>query len=116
MNDASEGAPVAIALSASFRAVLPPDVLTLVSSPGVSVYVGATSGEAERLYEELQGLISPALGVHYLSKQVMHDLDGLDLDGPLPADLAVETVGGSSLRRYIIDMARREYLSIRQTY
>jgi FMN-dependent oxidoreductase (nitrilotriacetate monooxygenase family) len=84
--------------------------------PGVSVYVGATSAEAERLYEELQGLISPALGVHYLSKQVMHDLDGLDLDGKLPADLAVETVGGSSLRRYIIDMARREDLSIRQTY
>ena len=91
-----------------------PDQMKIL--PGVSVYVGETAAEAERLYEVLQGLISPALGVHYLSKQLMHDLDGLDLDGPLPADIAVETVGGSSLRRYIIDMARRDTLSIRQTY
>ncbi len=68
------------------------------------------------LYDELQALISPALGVHYLSKQVSHDLEGLDLDSPLPPDIATETVGGSSLRRYIIDMARRDNLTIRQTY
>jgi len=84
--------------------------------PGVSVYVGPAAADAERLYEELQGLISPALGVHYLSKQLAHDLGGMDLDGPLPDGIAAETVGGSSLRRYIIDMARREGLTIRQTY
>ena len=43
---ASEGAPVAITQSVSFHAVLPPDVLTLVSAPGVSVYVGASSSTA----------------------------------------------------------------------
>jgi alkanesulfonate monooxygenase len=91
-----------------------PDQMKIL--PGVSVYVGQTAEDAERLYETLQGLISPALGVHYLSKQVERDLEDLDLDGPLPADLASETVGGSSLRRYIIDMARRDNLTIRQTY
>ena len=30
--------------------------------------------------------------------------------------MAPETLGGSSLRRYIIDMARRDNLTIRQTY
>jgi len=30
--------------------------------------------------------------------------------------MAPETLGGSSLRRYIIDMARRDSLTIRQTY
>ncbi len=84
--------------------------------PGVSVFTGRSAAEADALYAELQELISPALGVHYLSKQVAHELGGLDLDGPLPDDLAAETLGGSSLRRYIIEMARRERLSIRQTY
>jgi alkanesulfonate monooxygenase len=92
----------------------PPDTLKIL--PGVSVFVGRTAAEAEELYEELQSLISPALGVHYLSKMLVHDLEGLPLDGPLPSDLAPETLGGSSLRRYIIDMAKRDSLSIRQTY
>jgi len=91
-----------------------PDTLKIL--PGVSVFVGRTSTEAEELYEELQSLISPALGVHYLSKMLVHDLEGQPLDGPLPDDLAEETLGGSSLRRYILDMAKRDSLTIRQTY
>ncbi len=91
-----------------------PDTLKIL--PGVSTFVGRTAAEAEELYEELQSLISPPLGVHYLSKMLVHDLEGLPLDGPLPTNLAPETLGGSSLRRYIIDMARRDNLSIRQTY
>jgi alkanesulfonate monooxygenase len=91
-----------------------PDDLKIL--PGVSVFVGRTSAEAEELYEELQSLISPALGVHYLSKMLVHDLDGLPLDGPLPTDLPEETLGGSSLRRYILDMAKRDKLTLRETY
>jgi N-acetyl-S-(2-succino)cysteine monooxygenase len=91
-----------------------PDELKIL--PGVSIYVAPTAAEAEEFYEELQSLISPVLGVHYLSKMLVHDLDGLPLDGPLPADLPEETLGGSSLRRYILDMARRDNLTIRQTY
>jgi FMN-dependent oxidoreductase (nitrilotriacetate monooxygenase family) len=91
-----------------------PDTLKIL--PGVSIFVGRTAAEAEEFYEELQSLISPALGVHYLSKMLARDLEGLPLDGPLPADLAPETLGGSSLRRYIIDMARRDGLSIRRAY
>ena len=91
-----------------------PDHLKIL--PGVSIYVGRTAAEAEEFYEELQSLISPPLGVHYLSKMLVHDLDGLPLDGPLPDNLPEETLGGSSLRRYILDMARRDGLTIRQTY
>ena len=91
-----------------------PDHLKIL--PGVSIYVGRTSAEAEEFYEELQSLISPALGVHYLSKMLVQDLGNLPLDGPLPDDLPEETVGGSSLRRYILDMARRDKLTLRQTY
>jgi FMN-dependent oxidoreductase (nitrilotriacetate monooxygenase family) len=67
--------------------------------PGVSVFVGRTAVEAEELYEELQSLISPALGVHYLSKMLVQDLDGLPVDAPVP-EVETEVLGGSSLRRY----------------
>jgi FMN-dependent oxidoreductase (nitrilotriacetate monooxygenase family) len=83
--------------------------------PGVSVFVGRTAVEAEELYEELQSLISPALGVHYLSKMLVQDLDGLPVDAPVP-EVETEVLGGSSLRRYIVDMIRRDRLTIRQTY
>jgi alkanesulfonate monooxygenase len=83
--------------------------------PGVSVFVGRTAAEAEELFQELQSLISPALGVHYLSKMLVHDLSGLPVDGPVPK-VADEVVGGSSLRRYIVDMMRRDRLTIRETY
>ena len=88
---------------------------TLRILPGISVFVGRTAAEADELFEELQALISPALGVHYLSKMLVHDLNGLPIDGPVP-DVADEVIGGSSLRRYIVDMMRREKLTIRQTY
>ncbi len=91
-----------------------PDALKIL--PGVSIFVGPTTAEAERLYEELQSLISPALGVHYLSKQLTCDLTGCDVDGPVPADIPMEVVGGSSLRRYMLDMIRREGLTVRQAY
>ena len=91
----------------------PPETLKIL--PGVSIFVGRTATEAEDLYQELQALIAPVLGVHYLSKMVTRDLADLPIDGPLP-ELDPEVIGGSSLRRYIIEMARRDHLTIRQTY
>jgi FMN-dependent oxidoreductase (nitrilotriacetate monooxygenase family) len=83
--------------------------------PGISVFVGRTAAEADALFAELQALISPELGVHYLSKMVNRDLSGFPLDGPMP-EMPPEQVGGTSLRTYIILMAQREDLTIRQTY
>ncbi|WP_232477440.1 LLM class flavin-dependent oxidoreductase [Roseomonas sp. KE0001] len=83
--------------------------------PGVSVFVGRTAAEADELYEELAALITPALGVHYLSKIVTRDLSGYPVDGPLP-EVAAEVIGGSSTRTLAIEMARQENLTIRQLY
>ena len=91
-----------------------PDTLKIL--PGVSIFAGPTTAAAEQLYEELQSLISPTLGVHYLSKQLTCDLTGCDVDAPVPADIPAEVVGGSSLRRYMLDMIRREALTVRQAY
>ena len=90
-----------------------PEALRFI--PGVSVFVGRSAAEADELYDELASLITPALGVHYLSKIVTKDLSGYPLDGPLP-ELAAEVVGGSSTRTLAIEMARAEKLTIRQLY
>ncbi|MBR0654570.1 LLM class flavin-dependent oxidoreductase [Plastoroseomonas arctica] len=91
-----------------------PDELKFI--PGVSIFVGRSSAEADDLYDELNALISPDLGVHYLSKILHYDLSGHPLDGPLPADIPETVVGGSSTRTFTIQMARRKALTIRQTY
>ncbi|MBR0645341.1 LLM class flavin-dependent oxidoreductase [Roseomonas hellenica] len=90
-----------------------PDALRIL--PGCTIYVGRSEAEAEELYEELQALIVPSLGVAYLSKFCEADLSGYPLDGPLP-DLSAEVAGVASYRQAIAEMARRDVLTIRQTY
>jgi alkanesulfonate monooxygenase SsuD/methylene tetrahydromethanopterin reductase-like flavin-dependent oxidoreductase (luciferase family) len=82
--------------------------------PGAVVYAGRTAAEAEEKFEELQSLITPTIGVHNLSHYVSMDLSKYPIDGPFP-DLS-EAVGGTSRRYAIAELAKRENLTIRQTY
>jgi FMN-dependent oxidoreductase (nitrilotriacetate monooxygenase family) len=90
-----------------------PDSLRIM--PGAAIYVGRTSAEADELYEELQALIAPELGVPYLSKLVEEDLSGYPLDGPMP-ELSSESLGIASFRNTIVELAKRDKLTVRQTY
>ena len=90
----------------------PPEALRIL--PALSVFVGRTAAEADALYEELQGLISPALAVSYLSKLVGLDVTGADPDGPMPQNRE-ESLGGTAIGRSVLDMAAREGLSVRRT-
>jgi FMN-dependent oxidoreductase (nitrilotriacetate monooxygenase family) len=83
--------------------------------PGATVYVGETESEVDDLFDELQSLIVPAVGVPYLSKLTEMDLSPFDVNGPMP-DLSGEVVGISSFRKNIADIATKENLTIRQTY
>jgi alkanesulfonate monooxygenase SsuD/methylene tetrahydromethanopterin reductase-like flavin-dependent oxidoreductase (luciferase family) len=83
--------------------------------PGVGIYVGRTAEEADEFYEELQSLISPDLGVPYLSKLCNIDLSKYPLDGPMPTEVE-STTAIRSFRDSIIEMARRDKLTLRQTY
>jgi alkanesulfonate monooxygenase len=89
-----------------------PDQLKVL--PGLAVYVGKTESAARELYEDLQNLISPRVGIEYLSKILNMDISGYPVDGPLPE--LTETVGGLSTRYTVANMAKRENLTIRQTY
>ena len=90
-----------------------PDELRIL--PGVSVFVGRTASEADELFDELESLVAPALGVQYLSRIVGADLSGYPLDGPMP-DVKSEAVGGTSIGPSINAMAQREGLTVRQAY
>jgi N-acetyl-S-(2-succino)cysteine monooxygenase len=90
-----------------------PDELRIL--PGMSVFAGRRSEEADELYQTLQSLISPALGVPYLSKIVGFDLTKFPLDGPMPEGHE-DQIGGTAIGRSIRALAQREGLSIRQTY
>ena len=82
--------------------------------PGISVVVGRTADKADRLLDELQGLIAPDLAVAYLSKIVNLDLERCDPDGPMPQTEAV-SLGGTAIGRSVLAMAAREGLTVRQT-
>jgi alkanesulfonate monooxygenase SsuD/methylene tetrahydromethanopterin reductase-like flavin-dependent oxidoreductase (luciferase family) len=83
--------------------------------PGCGVYVGRTAAEADELYDELQSLIAPELGVPYLSKLCETDMSKYPLDGPMP-DLGTKVLGIASFRNAIVEMAKRDKLTVRQTY
>jgi FMN-dependent oxidoreductase (nitrilotriacetate monooxygenase family) len=90
-----------------------PDELKVM--PGVFPVVGRTEAEAQEKFERLQALIHPVVGLSLLGSTLGGvDLSGYPLDGPLP-DLP-ETNGPKSRQKLLIDLARRENLSIRQLY
>lgn len=83
--------------------------------PSIAVFLGDTREAAEELFQECQSLITPAVGLEYLSSKVLHDFRGHELDAPFP-EITGEVVGGTSGRRLTIELAQRENLTLRQTY
>jgi FMN-dependent oxidoreductase (nitrilotriacetate monooxygenase family) len=90
-----------------------PDELKVM--PGIFPVVAASQAEAEDKFEQLQSLIQPIVGLNMLSGLSGGlDLSAYDLDGPLPD--VPETNAGKSRQSLLIDLARRENLTIRQLY
>ncbi|EJC83029.1 FMN-dependent oxidoreductase, nitrilotriacetate monooxygenase family [Rhizobium leguminosarum bv. trifolii WSM2297] len=81
--------------------------------PGISPIVGTTEEEAKAKYRALQELIPDAVGVALLASYLsIQDLSAYPLDGPLPE--MPETNLIQSRQQLIIDLGRREKLSIRE--
>ncbi len=89
-----------------------PDSIKIL--PGVMTVIGSTKAEAEDKYEKLQALIQPELGIKNLSAYFGKDLSGYPLDGPPPEPVWANAEHGRL--RVMVDLARRENLSIRQLY
>jgi FMN-dependent oxidoreductase (nitrilotriacetate monooxygenase family) len=80
--------------------------------PGAFVVVGDTLAEARAKKARLDSLVHPDSGIATLSVQLGHDVSGLDLDGPLPE--IPESNASKSSRQKLINMARRDNLTVRQ--
>ncbi|MGR9193451.1 LLM class flavin-dependent oxidoreductase [Rhizobium leguminosarum] len=90
-----------------------PDDLKVL--PGIFPVVGRSETEAQEKFEALQELIQPQVGLNLLSQLSGVDLSPYPLDGPIPSDLPV-TNAGKSRQELVLDLARRENLTIRQLY
>ena len=85
------------------------DVLVM---PGLTPYVGRTREEAQAKLDRLQDLIHPLSGLSTLYSY-FGDLSGCDVDGPLPN---LDETKLLSIARNLMQVARRDELSIRQLY
>jgi alkanesulfonate monooxygenase len=92
------------------RAGRNPDHIKIL--PGALVVVGRTDEEAREKHALLDSLVHPDSGIASLSIMLGHDAWGFDLDGPLPE--IPETNASRSGRQRVVDMARRENLTVRQ--
>lgn len=88
-----------------------PDHLLIL--PGAFVVVGDTVDEARAKKAKLDALVHPESGIASLSVVLGSDASGFDLDGPLP-DHIPESNASKSGRQKLIDLARREQLTVRQ--
>jgi FMN-dependent oxidoreductase (nitrilotriacetate monooxygenase family) len=84
--------------------------------PGIVPAIGATEREARELEEELDRLIKPEYALRQLAQTLRVDPADLHLDRQLPADLPdeEEIEGAKSRYTLIVDLARREKLTVRQ--
>jgi alkanesulfonate monooxygenase SsuD/methylene tetrahydromethanopterin reductase-like flavin-dependent oxidoreductase (luciferase family) len=91
------------------------DPRQLLIMPGLLPVIAATRSEAEGKFQQLQDRVLPKLGLATLATTLGEvDLSGLDLEGPLPE--LPPANGPQSRRQLLVDLARRENLSIRQLY
>jgi FMN-dependent oxidoreductase (nitrilotriacetate monooxygenase family) len=91
-----------------------PDTIKIL--PGIVPVIGATEEEARKLDAELEALIVPEYARAQLAKTLRVEPHQLPLDQQLPADLPGEDAIEGAKSRYtlIVQLARREKLTVRQ--
>jgi alkanesulfonate monooxygenase len=80
--------------------------------PGAFVVVGDTMEEARAIRARLDALVHYDSAIASLSIALGHDASGFDPDAPLPD--VPQTNASQSTRERVIDLARREQLTVRQ--
>jgi FMN-dependent oxidoreductase (nitrilotriacetate monooxygenase family) len=80
--------------------------------PGAFVVVGDTVDEARAKRATLDSLVYYESGIASLSIAIGHDASGFEPDGPLPE--IPESNASKSGRERVVELARRENLSVRQ--
>jgi FMN-dependent oxidoreductase (nitrilotriacetate monooxygenase family) len=89
-----------------------PDELPIL--PGVMPIIGESEDEAKEQLSRLQGWLNSTNALTLVSSRIGHDISGYPLDGPVP-DFP-QTDAGQSFSRALLDMARREKMTLRDLY
>ncbi len=83
--------------------------------PGLTPIVGRTKAEAQDKLNDLDALIHPDVAIEMLATVLGGvDLSSYDPDALLPDDLPTKTEASQFLYRSVIDLGRREKLTLRQ--
>ncbi|WP_039797404.1 LLM class flavin-dependent oxidoreductase [Nocardia araoensis] len=92
------------------------DPETIKILPGIVPVIGDTEEQARELDAELERLISPEYARRQLAAHFKLPIEQLDLDSELPEDLPTEDEiqGAKSRFTLIVNLARRERLTLRQ--
>jgi FMN-dependent oxidoreductase (nitrilotriacetate monooxygenase family) len=83
--------------------------------PGVMPIIGETDEQAKEQLARLQSWLTPTNALALVSQRIGHDISGYPLDGPVP-DFPEKTERGQAFSRVLLDMARREKMTLRDLY
>lgn len=83
--------------------------------PGVMPIIGETNEQAKAQLDRLQSWLTPTNALSLVSQRIGHDISGYPLDGPIP-DLPPTTNRGQAFSNALLELARREKMSLRDLY
>ena len=83
--------------------------------PGIMPIVGDTDAEAKETLDKLQSFLTPTNALTLVSQRIGYDISGYPLDGPIP-DFPEKTDRGQAFSRTLLEMARREKMTLRDLY
>jgi N-acetyl-S-(2-succino)cysteine monooxygenase len=83
--------------------------------PGVMPIIGETDEQAKEQLAKLQGWLTPTNALALVSQRIGYDIAAYPLDGPIP-DFPEKTDRGQSFSRALLEMARREKMTLRDLY
>jgi FMN-dependent oxidoreductase (nitrilotriacetate monooxygenase family) len=83
--------------------------------PGVMPIIGETDEQAKEQLARLQSWLTSTNALTLVSQRIGHDITGYPLDGPIP-NFPAHTERGQAFSRTLLDMARREKMTLRDLY
>jgi hypothetical protein len=83
--------------------------------PGVMPIIGETDAQAKEQLDKLQGWLTASNALTLVSQRLGYDIAGYPLDGPVP-DFPQKTEGGQAFSQTLLEMARREKMTLRDLY
>ncbi len=90
-----------------------PDDIAIL--PGVMPIIADTNEKAKEQLDRLQSWLTPTNALSLVSQRIGYDISGYPLDGPIP-DFPEATERGRAFSKALLEMARREKMTLRDLY